>query len=91
MAVIRIPALMRELTGGREELEVALPESGGTVREVLSRLDAQYPGLAERLIWEGELMPGIAVFVDGEQSLLGLRQKVTDRNQLDFIPPAVGG
>lgn len=92
MAVVHIPALLRELTGNREEVEIAIPpDQAISVREVLSRLEATYPGVEERLLWEGDLMPGIAIFVDGEQCMMGLSHKVGDDSQIYFIPPVVGG
>jgi molybdopterin converting factor small subunit len=62
-----------------------------SVRELLNELDRRYPGFAERLLYEGDLMPGMAVFVDGEQSRLGLREKVGAASDIHFIPPVSGG
>jgi molybdopterin converting factor small subunit len=92
MAVLHIPSLLRDLTGNVEEVVVPVPaERPVSVRELLVELERRFPGVEERLLHEGDLVPGIAVFVDGEQSRLGLREKVAPESRIHFIPPAVGG
>jgi len=36
-------------------------------------------------------MPGIAVFVDGQQGLMKLQEKVHASSEVHFLPPIVGG
>ena len=81
-----IPSLHRDLTGGKDIIEVA----GATVREVVKALDALYPGMEARLCDDGELNPHMAVSVDSEVSYRGLRQKLPEPSEIHFIP-AVGG
>lgn len=91
MARVHIPALVQDLTH-RAVVEVdILPDQSITVSQVLERLDARFPGIAERLLSQGDLLPGIAVFVDGEQGLMKLQEKVRPASELHFLPPIVGG
>ncbi len=92
MAVVHVPSLLQDLTGGVETVEVQVSGEGRTsVRQVVEELDRRFPGLAARLLGEDDLMPGIAVFIDGEQNRLGLRAKIAGDSQIFFIPPVVGG
>ena len=77
---------MRELAGGQEQVNV----EGATVRQIINNLDAAYPGLKDRLVDGDRITPGMAVIVDGEVTRLGLLQRVTDNNEIHFLP-AIGG
>jgi molybdopterin converting factor small subunit len=81
-----IPALLRELTGGRETVRVA----GRNVREIIEALDRLHPGVKARLCRQDELRPGIAVAVDTQFAPLGLLQPVRDGGEVHFLP-AIGG
>ena len=87
MAVVFIPALLRDLTGGRES--VTLP--GETVRQVLDALDAQYPGVKARLCEQDQLRPGISVIVDGEVSAQRLRHRLRENSEVHFLAAVSGG
>ena len=78
--------LMRNLSGGRHRVEV----EGATVRQVIESLDKQFPGMKERLMENGSLMPGISVIVDGQQSQLGLLERLEEASEVHFLP-AIGG
>ena len=39
---------------------------------------------------EDETLPGVAVIVDGETSLLGLLERVQENSEVHFLP-AIGG
>jgi len=87
MAVVRVPALMRDVTGGRTTVDAP----GRTVRQVLEALDRQYPGISARLIEEGNLRPDYSVAVDGETAEFGLLQPVGEQSELLIIPSISGG
>ncbi len=87
MARVIIPSLLRELTGGRHEVEV----EGATVREVIDNLEARFPGLRARLLDGDRLRPNLAVVVDGEVSALKLRHKVSADSEIHFMPALSGG
>jgi hypothetical protein len=80
-----IPPQARKLAG----CEFADVDAG-SVREAISQLDLQFPGLADCLLQDGELRPGISVSVGGRVSGMGLYQKVRPEEEVHFIP-AIGG
>ncbi len=89
MAVVWIPALLRDLAGGAEQVTVA----GSTVRRVLAALEAAHPGLGAALV-DGErdtLHPAFALAIDGSTDHLGLLQPLTDASELVFVPAVSGG
>ncbi len=87
MALVWIPAQLRDLTGGLTRVTVP----GRTVRQVVENLDAAYPGVGSRLLEDGRLSPLLAVAVDSEVSDLGLLQPVGDESEVHFIPAVSGG
>jgi sulfur-carrier protein len=86
MPTVFIPPLLRDLTQGADQVQVA----GGTVRQVVAALDRRYPGVRERLCTNDELRPGLSVAVNGTVSSLGLMQKVPAKAEVHFLP-AIGG
>ncbi len=78
--------LMRNLSAGRHRVDV----EGATVRQVIENLDKQFPGMKERLMENGSLVPGISVIVDGQQSQLGLLERLEEASEVHFLP-AIGG
>ena len=77
---------MQALTGGNDRVEVA----GSTVRQVVDNLEAEYPGIKDRLVEDHRIKPNIAVAVDGEITPLGLLEKVGESSEVHFLP-AIGG
>ena len=86
MALVFVPSLMQPLTGGKDRVEVA----GSTVRQIVENLEAEHPGVKDRLVDEGRIKPNIAVAVDGEITPLGLLEKVGENSEVHFLP-AIGG
>jgi sulfur-carrier protein len=87
---VRIPTQLRNVTGGRGELEV----EGTTVGEVLKQLDAEFPGLGERLFDDaGGLRRFVNVFLDDEdvRFLQGLETPVPAGRTLSVVPAVAGG
>jgi len=87
MAVVWIPAQLREMAGGKEQVEVP----GDTVWQLVGQLEARYPGLERRLCENGQLRAGLTVCVDGCFSSLGLRQRVAENSEVHFLPAISGG
>jgi sulfur-carrier protein len=81
-----IPPLLRDLTGGVAEVEMA----AATVRQVVVALEARFPGVGERLCAGDDVRPGLAVAVNGALSTRGMLQKVPDGAEVHFLP-AIGG
>ncbi len=87
MPLVWIPTLMRELTGGLQQVTVP----GASLHEVIERLDAAYPGIREWLCDGDEVSPHLAVVVDGELSRLRMHHPLTDQSEVHFVPAAHGG
>ena len=87
MTEIRLPTTLTPLFAGlprRVDVEAA------TVAEALDLLEAQWPGLRDRLVAEGpELRPHIHVYVDRERG--GLDTPLEPRSRLDVIAAISGG
>ncbi|TAN31332.1 MAG: MoaD/ThiS family protein [Actinomycetota bacterium] len=89
-ATVRVPTQLRSLTGGVAELQI----DGSTVGEVLGKIDAQYPGLGERIFDEnGSLRRFVNVFLADEdvRFLEGLETPVKDNQVLSIVPAVAGG
>ncbi len=87
MPRVFIPPQLRDLAGGQAEIET----EGATVREVVTALDAEFPGIALRLCQGGELSPALQVSIDGRLSRRGLDAKVPTRGEVHFLPVFGGG
>lgn len=87
MAVVWIPGLLRDLTGGQQTVDVP----GKTVRDVIAAMEERFPGMQERLIEDGRLMPSITVIVDGEPGNMRLRQPLREDSEVHFLPAISGG
>ena len=86
MARVFVPTMLQATTGGVKEVEVA----ARNVRQVIERLDEQFPGIANRLMEDGEIRSNLAVAVDGEVARMGLMERVGENAEVHFVP-AIGG
>ncbi len=87
---VRIPTILRTYTGGAAEVTA----EEGTLRDVIKRLDAEYPGLASRILDEsGKLRRFVNVYVGEEDVRLaeGLDTQVPPGIQVSVIPAVAGG
>ena len=87
---VRIPTILRTYTGGAAEVTA----EEGTLRDVIARLDAAYPGLARRILDEGgKLRRFVNVYVGEEDVRLaeGLDTQVPSGIQVSVIPAVAGG
>ena len=87
MAIAWIPSLMRDLTDGRDRVEI----EGKTVGEIIAALDRSCPGIDERLCEGKRLRASIQVSVDGRIASLGLSEPVDDTSEVHFLPEISGG
>jgi sulfur-carrier protein len=87
MATVYIPEPLQSLSRGEKEVTL----EAATVRQVIARLEALYPGMEAALVEDGDLKPHIAVAVDGEVSVLGLVERVNADSEVHFIPALGGG
>ncbi|MBI2170846.1 MAG: MoaD/ThiS family protein [Chloroflexi bacterium] len=86
MAEVWLFASLKSYAGGKTRMTVA----GATVRELVDNLERQFPGIKEVLSYQGDLMPGLAVVVDGLTTNLGMLESVQDDSEVHFLP-AIGG
>ena len=87
---VRIPTPLRALTGGAAEVTVA----GGSVAECIAQLEAQYPGIEQRLKDEnGELRRFVNLYVNGEdvRFLQGLDTHLKAGDEVSIVPAVAGG
>jgi sulfur-carrier protein len=87
---VRIPTILRTFTGGQKAVEGA----GDTINDLLSDLDAKYPGLRGRLVTEeGGLHRFVNVYVNDEdvRFLGALDAKVNDGDTVTILPAVAGG
>ena len=89
MPTVWIPSLMRNLTGGVEQVEI----EATTIRQIVTQLDEQYPGFKKRLCDEEEdhIRPNIAVMIDGRTARMGLKEQVGEDSEVHFLPALSGG
>ena len=87
MPIIFIPTPLRELTGGKASVAV----SASSVREAIESLDAQFPGIKDRLCDEEKIRPNISVLVDGQVSHLKMREKLKEDSEVHFVIAISGG
>lgn len=90
MSTVYIPTPLRRLTAGASKLEVA----GNSVGEVLQALEADYPGIAEKVLdQDGQVKRFINVFMNDDEirSLDGLNTQVGDSDRISIVPAMAGG
>ena len=89
MSLVRIPPILRADTDDRRDVEI----DGGSVREVLETLVDTFPGLADRVLQDGELQPFVNVYLDGTDvgALHGLDTPVSPGATLLLLPAMAGG
>jgi len=87
MPTIFIPSLLRKFTGN--EALIIVP--GETVGQAIDELDLLYPGIREQLLQGGEIRPTLSLVIDGKISQKGLRQKLTEKSEVHFLPQISGG
>lgn len=84
---VYIPASLRKLCAGTRQIEIAATN----VRDAIHALDAEFPGIADRLISGDSLQPEIVVVVDSEIREGGLLEPLTDGCELHFVSAVSGG
>lgn len=78
---------MRDLTNGRDRIDV----DGANVRQIVTALEALYPGIRARLVDGETISPRVAVAVDGYVTRLGFLERVGPTSEVHFLPAISGG
>jgi molybdopterin synthase sulfur carrier subunit len=90
MAVtVRIPTPLRTLTGGADEV----PADGGTVAEVIEHLEANHPGMKDRLCDDKGVRRFVNLYANDEdiRFLDNLETALKDGDTLSIVPAIAGG
>jgi sulfur-carrier protein len=87
---VRIPTILRQLTGGAAEVTA----DGATLADVLKSVDAAHPGVAGRVLdEEGKIRRFVNVYVGDEDVRFasGLETPTPDGVTVSIIPAVAGG
>ncbi len=87
---VRIPTILRTYTAG----EKAVDASGATLGALVDDLEANHPGIKERLVEDsGDLRRFVNVYVNDEDVRFtgGLGTELSDGAQVVILPAVAGG
>lgn len=87
---ILIPTVLRRSTQGQSEIRL----SGTSITDCIDKLEAQYPGIKDRLCEEtGEIRRFVNVYVNGEdvRFLAGKDTPVKAGDEVSIVPAVAGG
>jgi MoaD family protein len=86
---VRIPTPLRSLTGGAESVEI----SGGNVGAVIESLEANHPGMKDRLLDDKGVRRFVNIYVGEEdiRFLEGLETELKDGDEVSIVPAIAGG
>ena len=89
MTEVRVPTILRPLTGG----EKTVTAHGASLFEIVQDLDVRYPGIAERLVDESGLRRFVNVYLNDEdvRFLDGLQTPVSGSDSITILPAVAGG
>ncbi len=86
---VRVPTILRTYTGG----EKAVSGQGSTLAEVIDDLEANHPGIKERLLDGEDLRRFVNVYVNDEDVRFtgGLDTSLGEDDQVVVLPAVAGG
>jgi len=86
---VRIPTILRTYTDG----EKAVKGDGGSLAALIDDLEANHPGIKERLVDDGDLRRFVNVYVNDEdvRFIGGLEAELADGDQVVVLPAVAGG
>ena len=86
---VRIPTILRNYTDG----EKAVSADGASLSALIDDLEANHPGIKERLIDNGDLRRFVNVYVNDEdvRFIGGLTATVGDGDSVVILPAVAGG
>ena len=90
MVAIRIPTPLRKLTN---DIDVVNAE-GATLAEAVDRMEADYPGIKERIVDEaGQIRRFVNVYINGEdvRFLDNANTKLAATDEVSIVPAVAGG
>ena len=86
---VSIPTILRPHTRGEKRVSA----EGATLAAVISDLEANYSGIAERLVDNGKLHRFVNIYVNDEDVRFsgGLDTSVSDGDSVTILPAVAGG
>ena len=86
---IRIPTILRPYTQDQKSVQA----EGANLGALIADLDANYPGIGERLLEDGSLRRFINVYINDEdvRFLGSLDAQVKDGDSVTILPAVAGG
>jgi sulfur-carrier protein len=86
---VKIPAQLRAVTHGEDEIEV----DGATVGDALDAVFTEHEELRERITEDGTLRRFVNVYVSGEDIRFqdGLETALDDGDEVTILPAVAGG
>lgn len=86
---VRIPTILRSYTDGSKRVEA----KGDTLADLIDNLDADHPGLKDRLVENGALRRFVNIYVNDEdvRFLGGLEATLDDGDEVTVLPAVAGG
>lgn len=66
---------------------------GQTLSVLIEDLDAQFPGLKDRLVEDGDIRRYVNIYINSEdvRFLSGIDSQLTDGDEIDILPAVAGG
>ncbi len=90
MASVKIPPVLRKLSGGAKEVKV----DGSTVGEILDNLDEKFPSFKSQLLTQdGQVARFVNLYLNDEdvRFLQGLTTRVKEEDTVVILPAMSGG
>jgi molybdopterin converting factor small subunit len=86
---VRIPTILRTYTDGAKSVN----GSGSSLAQLIDDLEANHPGIKDRLIESGDLRRFVNVYVNDEDVRFtgGLETTLGDGDQVVVLPAVAGG
>lgn len=86
---VSIPTILRTHTGGEKRVNA----SGETLAAVITDLESNYSGIAERLVDSGKLHRFVNIYVNDEDVRFsgGLSTEINDGDTVTILPAVAGG
>jgi len=86
---VRIPTILRTYTGG----EKAVSADGATLSALIDSLEANHPGIKDRLIEGDDLRRFVNIYINDEdvRFIGSLEAVLSDGDQVVILPAVAGG
>ncbi|OHV04692.1 MoaD/ThiS family protein [Mycobacterium talmoniae] len=86
---VSIPTILRPHTGGEKRVTA----TGDTLGAVITDLEANYSGIAQRLVDDGKLHRFVNIYVNDEDVRFsgGLDTAIADGDTVTILPAVAGG